>query len=443
MSKCKIPLKQFKEQNKFTDIDFRNCTYFTNKEYPDKEFYNCNFKGVNLYKTKMVNVLFMNSQLDGAKFGSANLENAYINNCIFTGADLSNTNLTTAEIHSSDFSGANLTSAKMITTGKEAMISETNFTNAILMNIDLTGAKMTEVNLTGANLTGANLTNMEIMTNPMTDGSKFSNANLTGANLTNVDFMSSVFTNANFTNANLMNANFTTAILTGAVLTGANVSEAIGILNSTESPIESPINISPINKQIPPNQTGIDQIEGDVEMNEYLKENTNSIALLFGENYYLIDKSRLSNMIKKSSADEKMENSIVYECKVAGTMRRENIVLEKPLMKLGPIGLMNYSYIPVKYIKKVIENTDKIYEIVKTGTIESAVSYQYLHGLTESVSASHCQAGQNGIVYKLRKIVPETTTTTTTRKRKQVSTIKVATPTKTKTKTKKRKFGMY
>jgi len=439
MSKCKIPLKQFKEQNKFTDIDFRNCVYFTNKEYPDKEFYNCNFKGVNFYKTKMTNVLFMNSQLDGANFGNADLGSAYMNNCICTDADLSNTNLECAELLSSDFSGANFTNAKLITTYKEAQISDSNLKNAILMNMNLTGAIIHDTNFSGANLTGANLTNVNIMSSPMSKGSDFSGANLTGVNLTNVDLESSDLTNANLTNANLTNAILTNAILTGADLTGAK-----GINEPKITPIESPINISPIIKQISPNQTAIDQIEGDVEMNKFLKENKNYIALLFGENYYLIDKSRLSNMIKTNSEDDKNGNSIVYECRVSGTMRTENIVLEKPLMKLGPIGLMNYSYIPVKYIKKVIENTDKkgrIYEIVETGMIQSVVSYQLLHGLTQAISASHCQAGQNGRVYKLRKIVQETTTNT--RKRKQDSKIitpKIITP---KTKTKKRKFGMY
>ena len=444
---CKLSLKQFKAQNKFTDIDFRKCTYFTNKTYSDKEFYNCNFIDVNLYKTKLINVLFMNSQLDGANFGSADLPQAYINNCTLTNADLSNTNLEGATLTNLNLSNANLTNSRIITIhDKEASIADINLTNAVLTNADLTGAIITDSNFTGANLSGANLTNVNLMSRNI----YLTGANLTGANLSNVDLESSDLTNANLTNANLTGTNFTTAILTDTISTGANVSEAIGWVVIPETPISSPTEFSPIIKQIPHNQQAIDQIEGDVEMTEFLKENTDYIALFFGNNYYLIDKSRLSNMINKTGNDNRLNNQIVYECKVAGTMRTENIVLETPLMKLGPIGLMNYSYIPVKDIKKVIERIDKMYELVETRKVQSVISFQIVNGLggdQRAVSASHCQAGQNGTVYKLRKIVPETTNTNT-RKRKIESKTDSKTKSKpkttmTKTKTKKRKFGRY
>ena len=445
---CKLSLKQFKEQNKFTDIDFRKCTYFTNKTYSDKEFYNCNFIDVNLYKTKLINVLFMNSQLDGANFGSADLPQAYMNNCTLTNADLSNTNLEGAVLTNLNLSNANLTNSRIITIhNKEASIADINLTNAVLTNVDLTGAIITDSNLTGANLSGANLTNVNLMSRNI----YLTGANLTGANLSNVDLESSDLTNANLTNANLTGTNFTTAILTDTISTGANVSEAIGWVVIPETPISSPTEFSPIIKQIPHNQQAIDQIEGDVEMAEFLKENTDYIALFFGNNYYLIDKSRLSNMINKTGNDNRLNNQIVYECKVAGSMRSANIVLETPLMKLGPIGLMNYSYIPVKDIKKVIERIDRIYELVETRKVQSVVSFQIVNGLggdERGVSASHCQAGQNGTVYKLRKIVPETNKTNNTRKRKIESKTDSKTKSKpkttmTKTKTKKRKFGRY
>jgi uncharacterized protein YjbI with pentapeptide repeats len=447
---CKLTLTQFKKQNKFTDIDFRKCTYFTNKTYSDKEFYNCNFIDVNLYKTKLTNVLFMNSQLDGAKFGSADLSQAYINDCTLTNADLSNTNLESANISNSDLTNANLTNAIIISSSSEAQISGTNLTNAVLTNANLTGAIIYDSNLTNANLSGANLTNVSLMSSNI----NLTGANLTGANLSNVDLEGSDLTNANLTNANLSSTNFTSAILTDTNSTGANVSEAIGWILSPETPISSPTEFSPIIKQIPHNQQAIDQIEGDVEMAEFLKENADYIALLFGQNYYLIDKSRLSNMINKTGNDNRLDNQIVYECKVAGSMRTENIVLETPLMKLGPIGLMNYSYIPVKDIKKVIERVDKMYELIETRKVQSVVSFQIVNGLggnTRGVSASHCQAGQNGTVYKLRKIVPETNKTNT-RKRKPESKTESKTDSKTKskpkttmtkTKTKKRKFGRY
>ena len=97
----------------------------------------------------------------------------------------------------------------------------------------------------------------------------------------------------------------------------------------------------------------------------------------------------------------------------------ENIVSNKPLMKLGAIGLpLNYAYIEISYIKHLIENTgndvkDRIYEIVETtNEVASVVSYQALHHILREGeqthhlyrSASHCQEGQGGKLYKLRKI---------------------------------------
>ena len=164
-------------------------------------------------------------------------------------------------------------------------------------------------------------------------------------------------------------------------------------------------------KQIPVKQIASDIIEGDVVMTDFLTEKPNSVAFLFQNNYYLIDKDELSKMISTGDETKDKKNSIVFECKIADTMSSENFVLKKPLMKLGSIGLpVNYSYIPTGYIEDVVKNTskkvnDRIYEIVKTAdTVKSVVSYQVLKGLTRMVSSSHCQEGQGGSLFKLLRI---------------------------------------
>ena len=63
-----------------------------------------------------------------------------------------------------------------------------------------------------------------------------------------------------------------------------------------------------------------------------------------------------------------------------------------------------------RYIGEVVNNRskkvdDRMYEIVKTtATVKSVVSYQVLNGLTSMVSASHCQEGQGGYLFKILKI---------------------------------------
>ena len=85
-------------------------------------------------------------------------------------------------------------------------------------------------------------------------------------------------------------------------------------------------------------------------------------------------------------------------------------------MKIASIGIpVNYAYIPIQYIQDVLgilerspKNTrieDRIYEFVKTPKqLVSVVSYQLLYGITGAVGASHCQEGQNGDTYKLKKV---------------------------------------
>lgn len=124
-------------------------------------------------------------------------------------------------------------------------------------------------------------------------------------------------------------------------------------------------------------------------------------------------------MIQTNTLKEKQETSIIYECRVSGSMNPENIVSNKPLMKLGAIGLpLNYAYMEISYIKHLIEKTcddvkDRIYEIIDTtNEVASVVSYQALHHVLREGeqmhhlyrSASHCQEGQGGKLYKLRKI---------------------------------------
>jgi uncharacterized protein YjbI with pentapeptide repeats len=282
-----------------------------------------------------------------------------------------------------------------------------NFTNADLKNAtfddecEFIFSDFTDANLTDAVLAGADLRD-----------TNFTGTNFTGADLTDTNFTGANFTGADLTGANFTGANLTGANLTEAILTDANFTDAIGFFLPS---------LSPSFKQIPRNQIASDPVEGDVEMINFLTdpENTNYIAFFFQNKYYLVDKTNLSKTIKTDTEIEQQENSIVYKCKTADTMRPENIVFNRPLVKVGAIGLpVNYAYMNIEYFNNVLENTsinvkDRIYEIVETTeTVNSVVSFQALHHILREGeemnelyrSASHCQAGQGGKIYKLRKI---------------------------------------
>ena len=364
-----------------TQSNFIKCTFihsvFDNtvwsikgSENPNAIFTDCSFGNTTFIESDLMNVEFINAYLRGIEFAGSNLEGANLE-----GANLIDAGLTDANLEGANLTGANLTGANL----KKSYLNEANLNKANLTNALLGSAILIDADLIDANLTGANLTN---------------------ANLTN----------ANLTDANLTNANLKGVDLTGTNLTGAKNVKLTGHNNKKLSPLQ----LSPSFKQISKNKTAFDVIDGEVEMVEFLKLNLNSIAFFIQNHYYLIDKTELSRMI---STNNKLKNSIVYECLVAGThdnprMNRENMNLDNPLMKLSSIGVpLTYAYIPIKYIQTVINTSrmvnDRIYEIVVDKTRKEAVSvvsYQILHNLTSWVSGSHCQEGQGGKIYKLQKI---------------------------------------
>ena len=159
-----------------------------------------------------------------------------------------------------------------------------------------------------------------------------------------------------------------------------------------------------IDIQVTDNQMAIDVIDGEVPLLQHLTENPDTIAFLFQQNYYIATRENIIRMTSFTTegADD---NSIVYECIIADTLRPENILRENPLVKIASLGVAtNGSYIPLRELLMVFDNNCRMYEIVSTeAVVESVVSYQVLHGASH-FSSSHCQAGQGGMIFKLNKI---------------------------------------
>ena len=104
------------------------------------------------------------------------------------------------------------------------------------------------------------------------------------------------------------------------------------------------------------------------------------------------------------------KNMVKIGCKSAdGRLNPQNIMKDKPYVMLKPIGLYG-GVITVLQIFGIIEGNQRLFHVSKTNqTLASTVSLSVLDG-GNRVSASHCQAGQEEIVYNLEYIDQLTTT---------------------------------
>ena len=413
ISDCSLIGSNFSD-TQFTNLNVENTNFakshFVRAEITDSAFNNCDFSESVLTQSKFIKCTFIHSVFDNTIWGVEGSENP---NAIFTDCSFGNTTFIESDLIKVEFINAYLRGIEFYGSNLEgANLEGANLTDAGLTDTNLEGANLTGANLTGANLKKSYLNEANLnkanLTNALLGSARLIDADLINTNLTGANLKDANLTNANLTDANLTNANLNGVDLTGTNLTGAKNVKLTGHNNKKLSPLQ----LSPSFKQISKNKTAFDVIDGEVEMVEFLKLNLNSIAFFIQNHYYLIDKTELSRMI---SPTNKLKNSIVYECLVAGThdnprMNRENMNLDNPLMKLSSIGVpMTYAYIPIKYIQTVINTSrmvnDRIYEIVNTQVeVNSVVSYQILHNLTGWVSGSHCQEGQGGKIYKLQKI---------------------------------------
>ncbi len=158
-------------------------------------------------------------------------------------------------------------------------------------------------------------------------------------------------------------------------------------------------------------QKAYEVIDGEVSLHEHLIANADTIAFLFGASYYITTQENLMRMTALLTVEEQMDNSIVFECLAANTMRPDNIVVDKPLVKLASLGLpVNGAYLPLAQLLTIMADERKdinyrVYQLVDTKVVlNSVASYQVLAELTSYVGASHCQSGQGGRLYELRKM---------------------------------------
>ena len=151
-----------------------------------------------------------------------------------------------------------------------------------------------------------------------------------------------------------------------------------------------------------------DFIEGEISLRNYLDVNPMMEDILFlkmNSDYFITDVNRLQVEIGKLGMDN---STIVYECKTANhSLSDSNAIFNKPYFKLADITGSNGIYIPLRQVEHMISNQDcKFWECYASGLdpLISVISLSVKSGKS-LVSGSHCQPGQGGSIFYLRKLI--------------------------------------
>lgn len=168
--------------------------WFTNLKFV--EFWNADLSGAEL----------VGVDLTGAKLVGANLSGADLSFATVTDTDWRNANLSRVDLTGFDLTACNLMKADLT----ETKLEEANFANAKLWDARMSDADMTRTNFSGADLSFVNATSTQAVS-----------ARFADANLRRTNFTSASLRDADFAHARLGGAYFNNADLTGANLEGA------------------------------------------------------------------------------------------------------------------------------------------------------------------------------------------------------------------------------
>jgi hypothetical protein len=155
---------------------------------------------------------------------------------------------------------------------------------------------------------------------------------------------------------------------------------------------------------INPDQMVSDPIMGEVSLKDFLRESLDNLIFIFANNYYGIDANQIIPLMvdKRKSGN----SAIYYECLESDSLRPENIVKDKPLFYLNKIGVHS-GFVPKDEMTAVIKSSSSIFvveKVVPEKRFASVVSKNYFD-TQDAASASHCQTGQEGFMYRIIRVV--------------------------------------
>ena len=151
----------------------------------------------------------------------------------------------------------------------------------------------------------------------------------------------------------------------------------------------------------------VDYIHGEMTLRDYIDENTmdpNIVFLKCNRDYIVFDLTRIQNDINKYGIDNSV---IAYECMSNDNKYGDDsTIVDKPFFKLGEVTSSTRSYTPLNQIEHIINHPEhKFWECYHTGIkMASVVSHSIKSGSTV-VNGSHCQSGQEGVQFHVRKLI--------------------------------------
>ena len=170
--------------------------------------------------------------------------------------------------------------------------------------------------------------------------------------------------------------------------------------------------------EISKDETGFDPIEGDVNVIDFINQNTkDNIVFKFGGRFYLVDKSRLHAMSSLNLKD----NSVFYGCMCeiesdwtnpqTWALLNHVVILDPIYFNLQHLGLP-IRYVNLNNIRGIIHpNAEHSYYVIEKPedylVIPSFASDNILkHGIG-SMSGIHCQSGQQDTIYVIKTFTPK------------------------------------
>ena len=433
-------------------------------ELPNLELEGANLTNAILSRAQIPNANLKNANLTGATLIGAELSHSDLQGTICRGANMSNAILINTFLQNTDLQTANLTGARF----NGANISESNFNGANLSNANFANANIIISNLSNTNLNGTNFERATISfsllvnINPdIFNTDVFDNARL-DRNFENVnDYNRFVGTHNQFTQSR----NFVNSIPNRRpnvrpreienddliILPRRQRAEDHSPLNRPSRALPPPpfpdINFQPLpppaNVQVPSQiplyratreyvqqmhqdgrniifkcnqQPTLDLevvdlydltyddngniIEGLNNPINFLNHNPNNLVFLFQNKFYYSNKEYLTKTLND-------EQFIKYGChNNNGSLAPQNII-DRPCIMLKPLGILLDRGVITYLQGTVVElGTNRFFKVVPSGErYASSVSLAVLKNrLGSRVSGSHCQEGQDEVVYNLKYI---------------------------------------
>ena len=143
----------------------------------------------------------------------------------------------------------------------------------------------------------------------------------------------------------------------------------------------------------------------DVKIKTYLLSDVDNIVIWANNRWFLSNKYAIVNLIETKKDGVVFKDAVVFKCNSAsGYLSSENVDDTKEYFRLKSIGIL-LDFVPMTYIHALLQSDHQYYKLEPTAeTLPSVVSYNIYYNHGSWVSGSHCQNGQGGKVYIMRRV---------------------------------------